>query len=333
MCLQVDQMFQSLGLDGTQAKSSSSANQGSSSINSAGKVGGASSSKQADPTPVRSPQVSLSLQEKQKLQKEQEFQQRLKTQKPIQPSETKKQAPKSQTKDLTTALMDSSPALQGQNRGGGMGTTPGSRTGGGAFMSSGMGSNTYNAPSMSTSGTNYTDKSPAFGASNASLLSQPMRTQGPAQTSQSQPKKNVDMSAFDSLLGPSQSQQSRKTLNQIPATNVSSGPTAQRQGGAFGNAGQASFGSVGQNMYGQQSQGAYAPMQQGMVGGLTSGGRGTQQMGQMSWTGSSMSGQQQAPPMGHKQGGSTGAELDPFTPKDARAGQNKKGGNLLDFLG
>ncbi|XP_072171795.1 SCY1-like protein 2 [Diadema setosum] len=335
-----DQVYQSLGLDAFSGQSKSPSGQVSSKSqeDSPRATGGA---KKAEA--VRPANVSLSLEEKQRLQKEQEFQQRLKSQKPIKPSETAKEPARSQAKDLTTSLMQTSIGSPlGPGGGGGIG-------GGGGWsggVSNGFTSSAAINPFLSAV-TNSSGFSPGLGSSgmsgptstsNASLLSQPVMMPGSGHTSQSQGRmfqttapssqsqtnRSVDMSAFDSLLGPSQSQKTRPSLNQM---------SSQGQG-SLSSANQGSFRgmSPGQSSFAGPKQ----MPQQGVMGGGFAG-MGGMQSGVMP---SSLSWQPPPAPQTQPQSASqnlqTGSAFDPFAAsKTQTSGQQQKSNpdSLLDFLG
>ncbi|XP_041472804.1 uncharacterized protein LOC121422065 [Lytechinus variegatus] len=331
----IDQMF---GLDShTNGKSNPMIKKQSpsSSISQAN----SSSSKTPNPAPVRPSQISLSLEEKQRLQKEQEFQQRLKNQKAIQPEDAVKQPSRSTAKDLTESLMDSRSKGQCQAAGVdsvGMGTRTGG-SGNTGLLSSGICS--MNSSPCSPSGTMSAGSvvgTGGMGLSNSSLLSQPVGNvpqRVPQMGQPSQTKKNIDMSAFDSLLAPSQSQKSNRTLNQMSSANSphpANPPMGQNSfqrpqvGMAQATFGQGSQGGMGQGSFGNmnyQGQGAFG--QQGMMGNY---GRGSAGTGQRSLPGSNM----------QQQGTGMAAGFDPFASIGATSQQNQKsagGDNLLDFLG
>ncbi|XP_041471788.1 SCY1-like protein 2 [Lytechinus variegatus] len=298
-----------------------------------------SSSKRPEPVPVRPSQVSLSLEEKQRLQKEQEFQQRLKNQKAIQPEDAVKQPSRSTAKDLTGSLMDSRSKGQGQAAGVesvGMGTRTGG-SGNTGLLSSGISS--MNSSPYSPSGTVSAGSvvgTGGMGLSNSSFLSQPVGNvpqKVPQMGQPSQAKKNIDMSAFDSLLAPSQSQKSNRTLNQMSSANSphpANPPMGQNSfqrsqvGMAQAAFGQGSQGGMGQGSFGNmnhQGQGAFG--QQGMMGNY---GRGSTGTGQRSLPRSNV----------QQQGTGMAAGFDPFASTGATSQQKQKavgGDNLLDFLG
>lgn len=351
---QIDQMFETFGLDGHAGQNGKSLpGQRQSPSNSKGQSSSmGSSTKAPEPAPVRPSQVSLSLEEKQRLQQEQEFQQRLKTQKVIQPVETSKQPSRSAAKDLSGSLaMESGSGIKGGVAGM---DSVGMRTGGGGggLVSGGIGSmngSPYHPPPSTTSSGSILGAG-GMGVSNASLLSQPVNnmSQMPPQMNKTQAKKNIDLSTFDSLLAPSQSQTSQRTLSQMssantaPATNPQIGHSSsqgfvQRPPGsmgqaAFGGAGQGSQGGMGQGSFGNIGQGQGAFGQAGMMGNYSGGSQG---IGQMSWQGSAMQKQQQTPGAQHT-GVGLGTGFDPFSSTAATSQQKQKtvgGDNLLDFLG
>ncbi|XP_041471751.1 spidroin-1-like [Lytechinus variegatus] len=250
-----------------------------------------SSNKRPEPAPVRPSQVSLSLEEKQRLQKEQEFQQRLKNQKAIQPEDAVKQPSRSTAKDLTGSLMDSRSKGQGQAAGVesvGMGTRTGG-SGNTGLLSSGISS--MNSSPYSPSGTMSAGSvvgTGGMGLSNSSLLSQPVGNvpqRVPQMGQPSQTKKNIDMSAFDSLLAPSQSQKSNRTLNQMSSANSphpANPPMGQNsfQRPQVGMA-QAAFGQGSQGGMGKRSQGGMGQGSQGGMGQRSQGGMGQGSQGGM----------------------------------------------------
>lgn len=350
-------MFETFGLDGHAGQNGQSLpcqrQSPSSSKGQASSMG--SSTKAPEPAPVRPSQVSLSLEEKQRLQQEQEFQQRLKTQKVIQPVETNKQPSRSAAKDLSGSLaMESGSRIKGQGGIAGMDSVCMRTGGGGGLMSSGIGSmngSPYHPPPSTTSSGSILGAG-GMGVSNASLLSQPVNnvSQMPPQMNKTQAKKNLDMSTFDSLLAPSQSQKSHRTLSQMssaintaaPATNPHTGQSSsqgfvQRPPGsmgqaAYGGAGQGSQGGMGQGSFGNIGQGQGAFGQAGMMGNYSGGSQG---LGQMSWQGSAMQKQQQTPGA-QNTGAGMGTGFDPFSSTAATSQQKQKtvgGDNLLDFLG
>ncbi|XP_030845520.1 SCY1-like protein 2 isoform X3 [Strongylocentrotus purpuratus] len=367
----VDQMFETFGLDGhTSQNGKNLSGQKQSSSSSKGQASSTGSSTKApEPAPVRPSQVSLSLEEKQRLQKEQEFQQRLKTQKVIQPVETNKQPSRSAVKDLSGSLaMESGSGIKGRIAGMDSVCTRTGGGGGGGLMSSGIGSmngSPYHPPPSATSSGSILGAG-GMGVLNASLLSQPVNnmSQMPPQMNKTQAKKNLDMSTFDSLLAPSQSQKSHRTLSQMssantaPATNPHTGQSSsqvfvQRPPGsmgqaAYGGAGQGSQGSMGQGSFGGAGQGSQGGMGQGSFGNIGQGqgafgqagmmgnySGGSQGLGQMSWQASAMQKQQQTPGAQHT-GVGMGTGFDPFSSTAASSQQKQKtvgGDNLLDFLG
>ncbi len=175
--------------------------------------------------------MSLSLAEKQKLQKEQEFQQRLKTQQPI---HAKQASPKSggssnaQSKptDLTHTLLDSTPAPSLSSSGssglGGMSSGGGGGLGG---MSSSLSSkpmlnsgSTMGMPygggssSMMNNQTMYSGSTMGYGGTSGGLSNtKPQAANQP----NSSAKSNTDTSAFDTLLGPQFGPKSKPSLSQM----------------------------------------------------------------------------------------------------------------------
>ncbi len=154
--------------------------------------------------------VSLSMEEKQRIQKEQEFQQRVKNQKPIAPVGKTRQEPKPQVKDLSSMLMESSPSTKpnyssaGTNSAMGVGLNQAASSFG---NNSSMGGQTWG---MTT---------PMGGVSamqtSQSTLSGAGRPGTGFGADQSTSKQKPNMAALDSLLGPSQSQNSKQKLNQM----------------------------------------------------------------------------------------------------------------------
>lgn len=365
-------MFETLGLDGHAGQNGKSLpGQRQSPSNSKGQSSSmGSSTKAPEPAPVRPSQVSLSLEEKQRLQQEQEFQQRLKTQKVIQAVETSKQPSRSAAKDLSGSLaMESGSGIKGGVAGmDSVGMRTGGGGGGGGLVSGGIGSmngSPYHPPPSTTSSGSIIGAG-GMGVSNASLLSQPVNnmSQMPPQMNKTQAKKNIDLSTFDSLLAPSQSQTSHRTLSQMssantaPATNPQIGhsssqgfvqrPLGSMGQAAFGGAGQGSQGGMGQGSFGGGGQGSQGGMGQGSFGNIGQGqgafgqagmmgnySGGSQGLGQMSWQGSAMQKQQQTPGA-QNTGAGMGTGFDPFSSTAATSQQKQKtvgGDNLLDFLG
>ncbi|XP_070555531.1 SCY1-like protein 2 isoform X2 [Ptychodera flava] len=283
----MDKMFKSFGLGGfIQSKSDKL---------SAASHGDDSPPSKAPSSQAKVPQskVSLSLEEKQKLQKDQEQQRRLKSQQPLQPKEAPKQN-KPQAKDLTATLTSSSMMGLTSNRNGSLGTGTGwSGSGNNVGMGTGGGTMGYGMSPMSggsygmqtaTSGGGYgmgmTGTNTTFGMSGTSGSSSGygignpassgtygtgmgsmstgsstggfgmapsgssygMGTMGsagygmgmgpqstmygkPQQPRQqaTPPKSNIDLSAFDNLLGTPQSQKQKMSMNQMASQSHTQG--------------------------------------------------------------------------------------------------------------
>ena len=242
----------------------------------------------------------MSLEEKQRLAKEQEQQRFLKAQKPLETklaSSTAKTQPKrqlnSQPKDLTATLMSSnlsnmslsSPSKPlSSSSVGGM-----SNMGAGARTSSGLAQSNYsiNTPSLSTMGGSASYSSPmsqsSFGmSSNSSGFGTP--SLGMAANSQQQ-NKQMDLSAFDSLL-PSSSNQQKMPMNQM----VQSKGSSPWQQGTMGMGGQGQIGNQGmmgtprmmgnQGMMGNPSMAAQQSMMGNFGGNTMTGGYGGMNLNQ-----------------------------------------------------
>ena len=296
-------------------------------------------------------QVSLSLAEKQRIQKEQEFQERMKKQKPIHAEQSNSIKPKISSTDLTHTLMDTAPPSLTTGLGSisstqstippSMSTCLASMPSTQSTLNSTTGmSYGVNTSGMMSSQSSFGGTSAMYGAGgSAGISSKPQATMGNQPTA----KPTTDTSAFDSLLG-SQFSKPKPSLNQI-----SSGGQRSGQPGIMG----MQQGVMGQNP---------APMQQGVMGqspapmGMQQGsmgmyqsnmGMGTQgmmgnqsmmgtqrMMGTQSMMGSQgMMGNWQAP-ANQMGGGSASNQLsgvfDPLAPVSATAPQ-KKSDSLLDF--
>ncbi|XP_064634954.1 SCY1-like protein 2 [Lineus longissimus] len=201
-------------------------------------------------TPAQPAKVNLTMEEKQKLARDQETQERLKSQQPLQAKTATSAPAKNKPKDLTASLkntnfMSSSTSSSGSytygmtsagssfnSMSGGIGR------GGGAFSGAPATSTMYGAgiPNMA-GGTSMSGMNQSGFGTMGSGFNQP--NMGMGQVQQKPPNKNVDLSAFDSLLETS-SNRPRPSLNQMsqkpPGPVLSPGMMGVNQG-MMGNTG------------------------------------------------------------------------------------------------
>ncbi|XP_067855366.1 SCY1-like protein 2 isoform X2 [Heptranchias perlo] len=202
--------------------------------------------------------ASLTLEEKQRLAKEQEQAQKLRNQQPLAPKSVKVSAPSTQTKDLTSSLLDSMssmnalsistpkpssaqnitssgfPSAVSSSMGFANPGTLGSMSNGAGFSSAMTFQPTYgNSMAMAGAGQNFYSGRGAAGIGRVPMSSATnlpnfsgMGTMGqPSLGQMPQPGKAVDLSALDNLLGP---QKNRVSMNQM-AQPKQMPPAAQSQ--------------------------------------------------------------------------------------------------------
>lgn len=228
-------------------------------------------------------QVSLSLEEKQRLARQQEQEQKLKGQRPLSAHNTQnKPKTNDKVKDLTSTLMDTN--LRNMSS-----TTPKSQPmssmGGqsGPVMGGGMSSRSYGMSSSSSIGSGgYTgmnsggsfggmNNSSSFGSNNSSGFGGVNNSSGfggmGSMNTAGQNKQKMDMSAFDSLL-PS-SNQPKKSMNEMAQPRTVGMPGQQgmmggQRMGMVGNVGvmgnQGMMGNPGMMGYQQNMNGGFGQM-------------------------------------------------------------------------
>ncbi|XP_072033608.1 SCY1-like protein 2 isoform X2 [Amphiura filiformis] len=151
-------------------------------------------------------EVSLSLAEKQKLQKEQEFQERLKKQQPIHASQANPKSnstggASSKPTDLTNTLLNSTPPSDLSGMSAGVSSKS-------ALSSSSTLGMSYSAPSpVMNNQAMYGGSTMGYGVGGPTSKPQP--------GNQSTTKSNSDTSAFDTLLGPQFGSKSKPSLSQM----------------------------------------------------------------------------------------------------------------------
>ncbi|XP_072124302.1 SCY1-like protein 2 [Mobula birostris] len=231
---QIDKIFSGFGVDQTHTKANKKEN-------------GLTSN------PQKQVKASLTLEEKQRLAKEQEQAQKLRNQQPLAPTAVKVSAPSSQTKDLTSSLLENMTSMnsfsinssrpssaQTASSSGFSATGPANNTmgftrpstslnalggtsNGGVFSSTspfqssfamGMGSKGQNI--YASQGSSSMSWMPVSSSASLPAFSGMGSLSQPLRASVPQPNKAMDMSALDNLLGPQKSKVSMNQMAQVP---------------------------------------------------------------------------------------------------------------------